>query len=177
MSGAFAFKNESAKKDSRGPDDGALREAAERQPREAAPAPAQLPPSKSDALAAMAALAAHQPVRHKPKHDPKRPDEKGEFVPGKKPTPRSGQTVHEMMKDHEVLGHLHGKVKEWEGRPENKNRKLKGPDVHAMMGGKVSHGQATRLAQKIHQKHQEFLQSKVQAYYGRGAKNALGSDA
>jgi hypothetical protein len=138
-----------------------------------------------DALAKMTAPRKVRPAQDAPNpegnpgHPAARPDpapvpaETG-FVPGKPGAPKSGMTVHQMMKDPDVLTRVQDVVSKWE--QENPNRVLKGPHIKSGLdaaGLEVSHAQATKLAKRIMAEHEKLTIQQVASYLGKGARKVM----
>jgi hypothetical protein len=126
------------------------------------------------ALARMTAQPAPRIEPPKPRMEDPAPGNTG-FLPGKPGVPRSGMTVHQIMKDPDVLTTVQNVVAEFEKA--NPGRMLKGTHLQAGLTAKgldVSSAQAAKIAKRIKDEHDKMVQQQVAAYSGRAAKKVLG---
>lgn len=97
------------------------------------------------------------------------------FVLGKPGAPKSGMTIHQIMRDPDVLTTVQKVVAEFEQA--NPGRSLKGTHIQAGLGANgldVSSAQAAKLAKRIKDEADKMVQQQVQSYSGRAAKKVMG---
>lgn len=132
------------------------------------------PPSGGlSALAKMVRKPAQEP-RNAPRNDvPIVPAPS--FVPGKPGAPKSGMTIHQIMKDPDVLTTVQSVVQEFEQA--NPGRMLKGPHIRMGLDAKgleVSQAQAAKIAKRIKDEHDKLVRQQVVSYTGKAAKKVMG---
>ena len=95
-----------------------------------------------------------------------------QFVPGVPGKPKSGMSVHEMMRDPATLKTLAERVGAWEA--ENPKRKLRGSHIQQMLGN-VSPAQARNVLARIERarRSMEAEQPMSDDPWGRGALKAM----
>lgn len=140
-----------------------------------------------DGLAALARMtqgAVPPPVRamgplgDDPRHAPPVADPEAlppAFLPGRPGAPKSGMTIHQIMRDQDVLATVQDVVAEFERA--NPGRSLKGTHMQAGLGAKgldVSSAQAAKLAKRIKDEADKMVQQQVASYSGRAAKKVMG---
>ena len=97
------------------------------------------------------------------------------FVPGKPGAPKSGMTIHQIMKDPDVLTTVQSVVQEFE--QSNPGRMLKGPHIRTGLDAKglaVSNAQAAKIAKRIKDEHDKLVRQQVMSYTGKAAKKVMG---
>lgn len=97
------------------------------------------------------------------------------FVPGKPGAPKSGMTIHQIMKDPDVLTTVQSVVQEFE--QSNPGRMLKGPHIRTGLDAKglaVSNAQAAKIAKRIKDEHDKLVRQQVVSYHGKAAKKVMG---
>jgi hypothetical protein len=83
---------------------------------------------------------------------------KGKFVPGKKPAPKSGFTVHDVFKDPGLKSQLHGAVSDWQKR--NPGKKMRGTHLKAEYMPHISDQQAANIVNKHHRQMADMRDAK-----------------
>lgn len=139
-------------------------------PQTSASAPPMVPPSPRgrDLLASRVQARPVAPDVGVP--DPPRRERPAQFVPGVPGKPKSGKSVHEMMRDPETLRTLAERVKAWEA--ENPKRKLRGSHIQQMLGN-VSPAQARNVLARIEKARRDMEGQQVASAWDRGALKAM----
>jgi hypothetical protein len=144
-------------------------------------------PSQMDGLASLARMTQSAPAVagriDRPSQETARPAPPVElpeavppsFVLGKPGAPKSGMTIHQIMRDPDVLTTVQKVVAEFERS--NPGRSLKGTHIQAGLGANgldVSSAQAAKLAKRIKDEADKMVRQQVASYSGRAAKKVMG---
>jgi len=84
-------------------------------------------------------------------------------------------TIHQIMKDPDVLTTVQSVVQEFE--QSNPGRMLKGPHIRTGLDAKglaVSNAQAAKIAKRIKDEHDKLVRQQVVSYHGKAAKKVMG---
>lgn len=135
--------------------------------------PRETAPPALEGLSALARMTQDRP-RTAPRMDDPAPISAG-FLPGKPGAPKSGMTIHQIMRDPDVLTTVQDVVSEFERT--NPGRALKGTHIQAGLTAKgleVSSAQAAKIAKRIKDEADRMAEDKIAAYGAKAAKKVMG---